>query len=105
MCRVLTSLVSSQVQREWWESRGLTDGVISGRLRLVESGLESWDRRARLLLPLYAMLEDGSRAVPSLDTDTMDVLQLAFRTQADTKEFNISTGLVEIFLLSLNQYR
>jgi len=53
--------------------------------RLVESGLESWDRRARLLLPLYAMLEDGSRAVPSLDTDTMDVLQLAFRTQADTK--------------------
>ena len=53
---------------------------------MVESGLESWDRRARLLLPLYAMLEDGSRAVPSLDTDTMDVLQLAFRTQADTKE-------------------
>ena len=60
--------------------------MISGRLRLVEIGLESWDRRARLLLPLYAMLEDGSRAVPSLNTDTMDVLQLAFRTQANTKE-------------------
>jgi len=47
----------------------------------IATAVDGWENRARLLLQLLSIFEDGELAVPYLDSSTMSVMDLAFRTK------------------------
>ena len=47
----------------------------------IAIAVERWKSRARLLLQLLSIFEDGELAVPYLDSSTMSCIDLAFRTK------------------------
>ena len=49
--------------------------------RTLTTAAERWESRARLLLQLLSIFEDGKLAVPYLDSSTMSVMDLAFVTK------------------------
>jgi hypothetical protein len=49
--------------------------------KAITNAVDGWDARAKLLLQILSIFESGEIAVPYLDSDTMSVMDLAFRTQ------------------------
>jgi len=48
--------------------------------KTISSAVDGWEMRAKLLLQVLSIFEDGEIAIPYLDSDTMSVMDLAFRT-------------------------
>ena len=49
--------------------------------KTISTAVDGWEARAKLLLPILSIFEDGEIAIPYLDSDTMSVMDLAFRTE------------------------
>ena len=49
--------------------------------KTISTAVEGWEARAKLLLAILSIFEDGEIAIPYLDSDTMSVMDLAFRTE------------------------
>jgi len=49
--------------------------------RAISNAVDGWEARAKLLLQILSIFESGEIAVPYLDSETMSVMDLAFRTQ------------------------
>ena len=47
--------------------------------KAIMAAVAGWEKRAKLLLQLLSIFEGGDVAVPYIDSDTMSVMQLAFR--------------------------
>jgi len=48
--------------------------------KTISTAVEGWESRAKLLIQIHSIFEDGEIAIPFLDSDTMSVMDLAFRT-------------------------
>jgi len=48
--------------------------------KTISTAAEGWESRAKLLIHIHSIFEDGEIAIPFLDSDTMSVMDLAFRT-------------------------
>jgi len=48
--------------------------------KTISTAVEGWESRAKLLIHIHSIFEDGEIAIPFLDSDTMSVMDLAFRT-------------------------
>jgi len=48
--------------------------------KTISTAVEGWESRAKLLIQILSIFEDGEIAIPYLDSDTMSVMDLAFRT-------------------------
>jgi len=49
--------------------------------KTIMDAVEGWEKRARLLLLLHSIFEDGEQAVAYIDSTTMTIMDLAFRTE------------------------
>jgi len=50
--------------------------------KTIAAAVEGWEARARLLLKVFSVFEDGEIAMPFVDSDSMSAMDLAFRTEA-----------------------
>jgi len=48
--------------------------------KTISTAAEGWELRAKLLIHIHSIFEDGEIVIPFLDSDTMSVMDLAFRT-------------------------
>jgi len=51
--------------------------------KAIINAVDGWEARARLLLHILSIFESGQIAVPYLDSDTMSVMDLAFRSKTE----------------------
>eukprot|EP00092_Neocalanus_flemingeri_P025833 GFUD01027999.1.p1 GENE.GFUD01027999.1~~GFUD01027999.1.p1 ORF type:complete len:380 (+),score=138.96 GFUD01027999.1:69-1208(+) len=57
--------------------------------KAIMKAVDGWEKRSSLLLLLHSIFEDGEQAIPYLDSTTMSVMDLAFRTEAAKFMFKI----------------